>query len=104
MQLWPTTSNNRGSAGQQEPRMPARTHKLFCADLDYMEVLVPRSAATGDTTTREQDDCNKLLPLPPNKGGELDEWMSIREHYKIFTKEIKDLIDADQPGGNGDGS
>jgi hypothetical protein len=45
-------NNNRGSAGQQEPRMAARTHKLFCANLDY-EVLVPRSAATGDATTRE---------------------------------------------------
>ena len=63
--------------------MAARTHKLFCANLDYMEVLVPRSAATGDATTREQDDF-KLLPPPPNKDGESEEQMSIREHDEII--------------------
>jgi hypothetical protein len=30
--------------------------------------------------------------------------MSIREHDEILTKEINDLIDVDQLGGNGDGS
>jgi hypothetical protein len=82
--------------------MAPRTHKLFCADLDYMEVLVPRYAATGDATTREQDNF-KLLPPAPDEDGGSEEWVSIREHNKIITtKEIKDLIDADQLGGNGD--
>jgi hypothetical protein len=93
-------ANNRGGAAQQAA---ARTHKLFCADLDYVQVSVPRSATTGDATTGEQDDF-KILPPPSNKDGESDEWVSIREHEKTISKVVKDLIDADQLGGNEDGS
>jgi hypothetical protein len=98
-----TGGNIRGGEVQQETRTAAATHKLFCADLDFVEVSVPGSAATGDATTREQDDF-KLLPAPPNEDGESDERKSVREHDEIIAKEIKDLIDADRLGGNGDGS
>ena len=67
---------------------------------------VPGSAATGgDAVTQEQDDF-KLLPPPPNKedGESGDEWKSAREHDEAVAKEIKDLIDRDRPGGNGDGT
>ena len=81
-------------------------HNLFCADLDFIEVSVPGSAATGgDAITQEQDDF-KLLPPPPDEedGESGDERKSAREHDEAVAKEIKDLIDRDRPGGNGDGT
>jgi hypothetical protein len=81
-------------------------HNLFCTDLDFIEVSVPGAAATGgDAITQEQDDF-KLLSPPPNKEDEEsdDEGKSTREHDEAVAKEIKDLIDRDQPGGNGDGT
>jgi hypothetical protein len=82
-------------------------HNLFCADLDFIEVSVPGSAANtgGDAIMQEQDDF-KLLPPPSDKeDGESDnEWKSTREHDEAVAKEIMDLIDRDQLGGNGDGT
>jgi hypothetical protein len=74
--------------------------------LDFIEVSVPGSAGTGgDAITQEQDDF-KLLPPPPNEedGESGNEQKSAREHDEAVAKEIKDLIDRDQPGGNGDGT
>jgi hypothetical protein len=84
----------------------ASTHNLFCANLDFIKVSVPGSAgAGGNAITQEQDDF-KLLPPPPNEedGESDDKRKSAREHDEAVTKEIKDLIDGDQPGGNGDGT
>ena len=81
-------------------------HNLFCADLDFIEVSVPGSAANtgGNAITQEQDDF-KLLPPPNEEDGESDEERkSAREHDEAVAKEIKDLIDRDRPGGNGDGT
>jgi hypothetical protein len=72
-------------------------HNLFCADLDFIEVSVPGSAATGgDTITQEQDNFKLLSPPPNEEDGESDdEGKSAREHDEAVAKEIKDLIDRD---------
>ena len=76
------------------------THDLFCADLDLIEVSVPKSDDTGNNE-------NFKVLLPHDEGGEEldDEMKSAKEHNKRIAKEIKDLIERDrQPGGDGDGS
>ncbi len=81
-------------------------HNLFCADLDFIEVSVPGSAATGGKAiTQEQDDF-MLLPPPSDKedGESDDKQKSAREHDEAVAKEIKDLIDRDQLGGDWDGT
>jgi hypothetical protein len=82
-------------------------HNLFCADLDFIEVSVPGSAANtgGDAIMQEQNDFKLLPPPPDEEDGELEyERKVAREHYEAVAKEIKDHIDRDQPGGNGDGT
>jgi hypothetical protein len=84
--------------GQAADMTSMSMHNLFCADLDFIEVSVPGSAANtgGDAIMQEQNDF-KLLPPPPNEeDGELeDERRAARKHHEAVTKEIKDLIDRD---------
>jgi hypothetical protein len=74
-------------------------HDLFCADLELIEVSVPKSDDVGNN--------ENFKVLLPHDGGdeESDEMKSAKEHHEGIAKEIKDLIERDhQPGGNGGGS
>jgi hypothetical protein len=54
-------------------------HNLFCADLDFIEVSVPGSAATGGKAiTQEQDDFMLLPPPSDKEDGESDDNRSLQ--------------------------
>ena len=79
------------------------THDLFCADLELIEVSVPKP---GDAGNNE----NFKVLFPRDEEDEEsddesdDEVKSAKEHDEGIAKEIKDLIERDrQPGGTGDG-
>jgi hypothetical protein len=99
-----TDMSRRGSsvtstAASESVNAAMATHNLFCADLELIEVSVPK---WDDTVNNE----NFKVLLPHDKGDEeSDEIKSAKEHDKGIAKEIKDLIERDrQPGGTGDGS
>ena len=80
------------------------THDLFCADLELIEVSVPKPDDTGNN-----EDFKVLFPRDEedeeSDDESDDEVKSAKEHDEGIAKEIKDLIERDrQPGGSGDGS
>jgi len=81
--------------------------RLFCADLELVEVSVPTAlpdlatdaastAATEGTQEAGNGDFALLLPLAG--GVESDEKKAAREHDEDITKSIKERIDADRAG------
>ena len=76
------------------------THDLFCADLELIEVSVPKPDDTGNN-----ENFKVLFPRDEEDEESDDEVKSAKEHDEGIAKVIKDLIERDrQPGGNGDGS
>ena len=76
------------------------THDLFCADLELIEVSVPKPDDTGNN-----ENFKVLFPRDEEDEDSDDEVKSAKEHDEGIAKEIKDLIERDrQPGGSGDGS